>query len=176
MLGVGRSHTVRFPRACSVGLCRRQVCSMAFGASCFIKHVTKAHLKRNRPSSWRRLTRHDFEKTITKIRRTSLRIRLFAGSCCESSFLSASVAESVAHVLQEPAFAAAAATVVSMVGQKRLRFATSPYTLMLLVPRIEFEKNIDLTQNQTERYYRVSILWSYLQFTEVQVVIRSFLE
>ena len=93
------------------------MCSVAFEASSFIKHVIKARLKKNRPSSWRRLTRPNLEKAGTKSRRTSLRIRFFV-------LLLAVVARAVSFMRVllraplEPVFPAGVATVVSTVGCK----------------------------------------------------------
>ena len=122
MHGVPHSHTVRFSSVCSVGLCRRRACSMALEASCFIKHVIKNYLKKNRPSSWHRLPRPQFERAATKARRTSLRTFLcFAtGSSCEIGLPVRLLP--TAHNLQEPVVTAALSTVMSVFAQKRLRF------------------------------------------------------
>ena len=69
-------------------LCVRRKMLVAFDAACYIKHVVKSHLKKNRPSTWPRLSRRTFKRALTKQRRRPMRTlrclppSLICAECC----------------------------------------------------------------------------------------------
>ena len=92
---------------------------MAFEASCFIKHVIQGHLKKNRPSAWRHLSRPEFEKAATKQRRTSLRTFVLLLVVAARVVSSMRVLPGVLPMFcRSLLFAAAVATFLSMVGKE----------------------------------------------------------
>ena len=47
--------------------------SVSYDAACYIKHVAKSHLRKNRPSTWPDIHRERFERALTKRRGRAIR-------------------------------------------------------------------------------------------------------